>query len=162
MLKRLIPLVLVIGLCLSCRTIKIELPRWPEETKTFTVDFSEPELTIYDIAEKETGCPARILRGIHFAESSYGKNLKHPNVFDRGHFGLSEKYHTERAKKWGEYNPDCPLQSAIIAGHIFMENLAILGTEDLAICAYRQGVAGVQKNGAELWYYERVLHAPSI
>ena len=137
-------------LCSSCGTIRIE-----------PLDLSGPALTIYDIAEALTGCPADILRGIHFAESSYGKNLDHPAPFDRGDFGINEKYHAERAAKWGEYNPDCPLQSAILAGHIIMENFALLGSYDLAICAFRQGVTGVRENGAGLWYAARVRNAPA-
>lgn len=146
-------------LCLSCQTSKSDKePRWPDNRDEFIVDFSEPEITIYQIASAITGAPEDIIKGFHFAESSYGKNLNHPNKMDRGEFGINEKYHAERAAKWGEYNPDCPLQAAIIAGYIYMENLSVLQSEELAVCAYRQGVAGVRTNGAELWYYERVAN----
>ena len=150
---------MAIVLCSSCITSKTNAPRWPDNREEFTVDFSEPEITIYQIAEAVTGAPADIIKGFHFAESSYGKNLNHPNKVDRGPFGLHEDpaYHAERAAEWGEYNPDCPLQAAIIAGYIYMENLKQLGSKEMAICAYRQGVAGVRTNGADLWYYERVI-----
>lgn len=132
------------------------------EAKPFTVEFTEPELTIYQIAAEITGCPERILRGIHFAESSYGKNTVHPDPLDIGEFGLHEDpaYHAERAAKWGEYNPWCPLQSAIIAGRIYMENLRIMGNELDAIAAYKQGRRGVRENGRQEWYVERVLSNP--
>lgn len=130
------------------------------ERKEFTVDFSEPELNIYQIASYITGCPERILRGFHFAESTYGANTKHIDPLDRGPFGLHEDpaYHAERAAKWGEYNPDCPLQSAIIAGYIYMENLRLMGNEFAAIAAYKQGRRGVRENGRQEWYVERVLN----
>lgn len=128
------------------------------ERTDFTVDFSEPELNIYMIASYHTGCPEEILRGLHFAESTYGTNTKHKDPLDRGPFGLHEDpaFHAERAAKWGEYNPDCPLQSAIIAGHIYMENLRIMGNELDAIAAYKQGCRGVRENGRQEWYVERV------
>lgn len=130
------------------------------ERPAFTVDFSEPELTIYQIASYITGCPEDILRGIHFVESSYGQNIAHVDPLDRGPFGLHEDpaFHAERAAKWGEYNADCPLQSAIIAGHIYMENLRIMGNERDAIAAYKQGRRGVRENGRQEWYVERVLN----
>jgi len=158
--KKILILLLAVVLCLSCQTSKSEKePRWPDNRDEFIVDFSEPEITIYEIASLVTGAPADIIKGFHFAESSYGKNLNHTNKVDRGPFGLHESaaYHAERAAKWGEYNPDCPLQAAIIAGYIYMENLAVLQSESLAVCAYRQGVSGVRAKGAELWYYNRVV-----
>jgi hypothetical protein len=128
------------------------------ERETFTIDFSAPELNIYQIASYITGCPERILRGIHFAESSYGANMNHPDPLDIGEFGLHEDpaYHAERAGKWGEYNAYCPLQSAIIAGHIYMENLNLMGNEKDAVAAYKQGRRGVRENGREEWYVDRV------
>ena len=47
-------------------------------------------LSIYQIAEIVTGAPSDILRGIDFAESSCGNNLKHSNPTDKGRFGLHE------------------------------------------------------------------------
>jgi hypothetical protein len=37
-----------------------------------------------------------------------------------------------------------------------MANLARLGNEVDAVAAHRQGVNGVKRNGATLWYVERV------
>lgn len=139
--------ILAVLLCSSCVT---NIPK----------DECGADVTIYDIASQITGCPAEILRGIHFAESSYGENLDHPGEFDRGPFGLNERFREERTKKWGEYNPDCPLQSAIIAGRIITENRLRLGSDKLAVCAYLQGVHGVRRDGPRLWYYERVVNAP--
>ena len=124
----------------------------------FTVDFEEPELTIYDIASYKTGCPEWVLIGLRFAESSYGKNINHPDPYDTGDFGLHEKpsYRSERVEKWGEYNPYCPLDSAIIAGHIIMENYRIMGDMDKAISAYRRGRTGTNRNGIDWQYVNRV------
>lgn len=156
MKKIIILLALASALCSSCETLR------SKPTVISFAEFPRPAKSIYEISEQETGCPADIIRGLHFAESSYGKNTDHPNPFDHGEFGINEQYHEERAKKWGEYNPDNALQSAILAGHIIMENRSLLGSYDLAVCAYRQGVTGVQRNGAELWYAERVMTAPEV
>lgn len=126
----------------------------------FVVEFSKPELTIYAIASRVTGCPEEILIGIDFAESSNGLNLNHPDPLDVGRFGLHESvaYHKERAAKYGEYNPDCPLDSAIIAGRLYMDNLKLLGNSADAICAHYQGPTGVRRDGRAEWYLERVLN----
>ena len=156
-MKKIILLLAIVSvLCSSCETIR------SKPTVISFREFPRPALSIYEIAEQKTGCPAYIVRGLHFAESSYGENTNHPCPFDRGEFGINERYHAERAEKWGEYNPDNALQSAILAGNIIMENLAALGSYDLAVCAYRQGVTGVQRNGADLWYADRVMNAPVV
>lgn len=146
MRKNLFPLLLMAALCSSCAMIP-KISRVP------------PARTIYQIASAKTGAPERILRGLHFAESSYGKNLNHPDPLDVGPFALHETraIHAERARKWGEYNPNDALDSAILAGHIYMENLERLGSESLAVCSYRQGVRGVREKGPGMWYYLRVI-----
>ena len=115
-----------------------------------------PRPDMYELAEAETGAPAEILRGIAFAESSLGRNTAHPDPHDRGWFGLHETYHAERATQWGEYDADDPCEAAVIAGHVLMSNYHELGDMDKAIAAYRQGVAGVNRDGATMWYVERV------
>ena len=57
----------------------------------FTVDFEEPELTIYQIASYKTGCPEWVLVGLRYAESSFGKNIDHPDKYDTGDYGLHER-----------------------------------------------------------------------
>ena len=143
------------------KAVSMEKIEKPESELLAEIVESEP-LTIYDIASAITGAPAEILQGFHFAESSYGLNVNHPNQFDRGEFGLheTEAIHTERAKKWGEYNPDCPLQSAIIAGYIYMEHLEVLGNQEDAIAAYKQGRTGLKRDGRADWYVKRVLNCP--
>jgi len=118
-------------------------------------------VSIYDLAEYATGAPAEILRGIAFAESSNGKKLDHPDPLDRGWFGLHESpaIHAERAAKWFEFDADNPVQAAMIAGHLLMDNLAQLGDMRLAIAAYKQGVQGVRDDGVAEWYVERVMGA---
>jgi len=144
--KILISLALMAALCSSCAMI-------PKTTRT------APALNLYQIASARTGAPERILRGLHFSESSYGKNINHPDPRDVGEFALHETpaIHAERAAKWGEYNANNALDSAILAGHIYMENLERLGSESLAVCSYRQGVRGVRENGPGMWYYLRVI-----
>ncbi len=119
----------------------------------------EETLSVYEAAELETGCPAHILRGIAFAESSEGRNLNHPDKYDVGMFGLHERpaYHAERASKYGEYDASNPRDAARIAGRIWVDNFSILGDKVLATCAHYQGAGGVMRDGPALWYAERVL-----
>lgn len=127
----------------------------PEQS--FTVSFEEPELTIYKIASELTGCPESILRGIAFAESSFNPDAVGDDGCSVGMFQINERFRDERIEKYGEYNPYCPLDSAILTGRLYMENLERLGSPELAIAAHRQGVVGVRKNGASAWYVERVM-----
>lgn len=122
------------------------------------IEFVEPELTICQIASYKTGCPEWILKGIRFAESSYGTNCAHPDPMDIGDYGLHEtpEYHAERVAKYGEYSPYCPLQSAIIAGRIVMDNYQRMGDIDKAISAYSRGVTGTNRNGIDWQYVNRV------
>lgn len=147
MKKSLLILALIAALC-SCA-----------QKQTIAIDFSGPELTIYQIASFRTGCPEWVIKGIRFAESSYGTNCAHHDPLDIGDFGLHElpSYHAERAAKWGEYNPYCPLQSAIIAGHIVMENYRLLGDMDAAISAYCHGAGGTRARGIDWKYVARVI-----
>jgi len=130
--------------------------------KLNTIENSFHEL-VFSIAKEKTGCPVWVLRGLMFAESSYGKNLAHPDPLDKGPFGLHEKasYHRERAGKWGEYDPTKMLDSAVIAGRIIMENCEILGDMELAISAYRRGVSGTKRNGPDMEYISRVIKGGS-
>ena len=130
--------------------------------KLDTIENAFHEL-VFSIAKEKTGCPVWVLRGLMFAESSYGKNLAHPDPLDKGPFGLHEKdsYHRERAGKWGEYDPTKMLDSAVIAGRIIMENCEILGDMELAISAYRRGVSGTKRNGPDMEYISRVIKGGS-
>jgi hypothetical protein len=134
----------------------------PTQHKPSVIPARAPEnVSIYEVAEMITGAPAEILRGIAFAESSGGRNMNHPDPLDVGVFGLHESasYHQERTKKWGEYDASNPQQAAIIAGHLYRENLKLLGNSDLAIAAHMQGPTGVRRNGACTWYIARVRGA---
>lgn len=128
------------------------------QKQTTAIDFSGQEITIYQIASFRTSCPEWVIKGIRFAESSYGTNCAHPDPLDIGDFGLHElpSYHAERVPKWGEYNPYCPLQSAIIAGNIIMENYRIMGDIDKSISAYRRGRTGTNRDGIDWEYVEKV------
>jgi hypothetical protein len=127
------------------------------QARLAAIEKAENEL-VYSIASEKTGCPIWILRGIQFAESSYGGNLEHPDPWDTGPFGLHERpsFHAERAQKWGEYDPKNNLDAAIIAGRIIMENMAILGSEDGALSSYRRGVAGTRARGLDRDYIAMV------
>lgn len=143
------------ALCLSCVQ---PISQYDLEIDADSLPGGDKELTIYQIASYETGCPEWVIKGIRFAESSYGTNSAHPDPLDIGDFGLHElpSYHAERALKWGEYNPYCPLQSAIIAGRIIMENYQLTGDMDQSISAYRRGLTGTRRDGVNWVYVEKV------
>ena len=130
----------------------------------FTVDFEEPELTIYQIASYKTGCPEWVIVGLRYAESSFGKNINHPDPYDTGDFGLHERpsYRAERVEMCGDYNPYCPLDSAIVAGHIVMEHYEKMGDMEQAISAYRHGRVGTYRNGIDRQYVSRVKYGWSL
>ena len=120
----------------------------------FTVDLSPA--TAYTVASHTSGCPEWVLRGIAFAESSERDDATGDGGQSIGRFQLREVYHEARSARWGEYDPRDSIEAGIIAGFIIMDNLAQLGSLDLAIAAYRQGVEGVRRDGATEWYVERV------
>jgi hypothetical protein len=126
--------------------------------KTFSEIMEMENEIVYRLASEKTGCPVWVLRGIQFAESSYGINCNHPDPLDKGEFGLHEKpsYHAERARKWGEYNAEIKIEAAIIAGYIIMENLSHTHDMDAAISAYRRGLTGTKKNGIDYDYVAKV------
>lgn len=119
---------------------------------------------IYQNASDKTGCPVWVLRGICFAESSYGTNIDHPDPFDKGVFGLHERpsYHAERASKWGEYDAENKAEAARIAGNIIMENYRIMGDMDSAISAYRRGIRGTTENGIDWKYVDKVKQGGKV
>jgi len=123
----------------------------------FTVNLSPT--TEYTVASYASGCPEWVLHGIAFAESSERDDAIGDGGESVGRFQLREVYHASRAARWGEYDPRDSVQAGIIAGLIIMDNLAALGSLDLAIAAYRQGVGGVRRDGATGWYVERVKGA---
>jgi len=114
-------------------------------------------IDIYTIAEEITGCPAFILYGIASAESDFMASAIGDGGKSLGMFQINETFRDLRVQKYGEYNPFNPIDSAIIAGFIMAENMAVFGDYHQAICAYRQGIGGVQRNGAITWYSEKVL-----
>jgi hypothetical protein len=115
-----------------------------------------PVATVYEQASAASGCPVKIIKGLSFAESSGGKNLKHADPLVKGEFGLNERFHAERAKKFGEYDPEDRLEAATLTGKMYCDNLAFFGDEDKAISAHRKGRHWVIENGLAVAYVARV------
>ncbi|GAB6276273.1 MAG: hypothetical protein SAMD01599839_08130 [Rectinema sp.] len=113
-------------------------------------------LSVYELAEIVTGAPADILRGIAITESNENDRAIGDDGISKGRMQINETFHDERAKKYGDYDPFSPLDAAIIAGYIFVENYSRLKDSDSAIAAHRQGVDGVRKYGPTKWYIDRV------
>jgi hypothetical protein len=86
---------------------------------------------------------------------------------------INETFRAERVRAWGEYDPHNCFDAVRIADRIWQENAKAFSSrpmrgppetwarqrEDLTIAAYRQGVAGVLRNGPTMWYVERVRRA---
>lgn len=151
MKKAILILAVFAVLCSGCLSSK---PAEPE----FIVTFDKPELTIYQIASSATGCPERILRGIAFAESTYNPDAIGDDGISIGLCQINETFHAERAAKYGEYNPFDPLDSLVITGLLYMDNLRALGDERLAVTAHKMGRSGARR-GEVTWYVDRVLNA---
>ncbi len=100
--------------------------------------------------------PAAILRGIARAESDEIDSAIGDDGISIGRMQLNERFHAPRAAAWGEYDPRNPFDAIRIADHILQVNFRALGSWNLAIAAYRQGVDGVRRNGPARWYIERV------
>jgi hypothetical protein len=128
-----------------------------ENQKSFVVEFNEPEVSIYQLAENATGCPEELLRGFAFVESSYNQFAIGDDGRSHGLTQSNEIFHDYYASLWGEYNPFDALDSLILAGRIYTKDLKTTGSTCQAICAHRQGVTGVRRNGCTKWYLNRVL-----
>ena len=115
--------------------------------------------TVYEVAVLGTIVPARLLRAIAIVESSERDHATGDDGVSIGRYQLHERFHAERARLYGEYDPRDPLAAGIIAARILEDNYRQLGDWTLAVCAYRQGVAGVRRYGATMWYAERIRRA---
>ena len=118
--------------------------------------FDEPGLNIYQIASALTGCPERILRGIAFAESTYNPDAIGDDGVSIGLCQINETFHAERERLYWSYNPWCPLDSLLITGRLYADNLRVLKSERLAITAHKMGLNGARR-GEVTWYVDRVL-----
>ena len=122
------------------------------------VNLRDPILQGPEAAAIKTGAPEATLRGIRWTESSNRPNPKHIDPLDRGAYGLHESaaYHAERTRLYGEYDALDPYDAAYVTARLYADALAALGDPDAAICAHKQGVTGVKRDGALGWYLERV------
>jgi hypothetical protein len=121
----------------------------------------DPLLSGIEAAALKTGAPEPTLDGLAFAESSGRPDPRHIDPADKGRFGLHETpaYHAERERKYGAYDALDPYDSAYIAARLYADALAALGSEDAAICAHKQGIKGVKRDGPLGWYLARVKGA---
>jgi hypothetical protein len=116
------------------------------------------KLDIFAEAERITGCPAEILRGIAGTESHFRTSAVGDNGQSCGMFQLHSRWHDSRVEKYGKFDPFDPADAAIMAGHIVQENLRSFdGDLYLAIAAYQQGVFSVRSRGVLSNYSDRVI-----
>ncbi len=118
----------------------------------------DPILQGPEAAALKTGVPAAILRGIRWTESSGLPNPRHIDPLDRGAYGLHEAptYHAERERRYGPYDALDPYDAAYITARLYADDLDALGSKDAAICAHKQGITGVKRDGPLGWYLARV------
>jgi hypothetical protein len=116
----------------------------------------DPILQGPEAAEAKTGAPARTIAGIRFTESSGLPAPIHALPSVRGSYGIDERYHEERARLYGEYDPEDPWEAAYLTARLHLDARRALGDEALAIAAHLQGITGVRRDGPALWYVERV------
>lgn len=117
----------------------------------------DPILQGPEAAECKTGADARIVGGIRMAESSGNPNPRHRIKTVKGAYGIDEKYHAERSKKYGNYDPLNPYDAAYITARLYMDNLKALRLSDFAVAAHLQGQAGVRRDGPNWAYVYRVM-----
>lgn len=149
-----------------CRGIGLSYDKSDIDPNEFEspVEISEPiqvaeSVDPFEYAELTTGFSAEILRGIAAAESRFSVKAVGDGGMSLGMFQLHSRWHESRVKKWGEFDPVDPFESAVIAGWIMQENLREFnGDLRTAVAAYRQGVKGVKKNGVADWYVDEVLN----
>lgn len=93
-----------------------------------------------------------ILRGIAIVESGENDRAVGDDGISVGRMQINERYHAERAAKWGEYDPRDADDAIRIASCIIQENMTHFGDERLAVNAYNAGW-----NVTHAWpYYESV------
>ena len=119
-------------------------------------EVKRPALSPYAWAEAVTGAPATILRATARTESGENDDAVGDGGISRGRFQINETFREWRVSRYGDYDPCDPYSAAVIAGRIYVDNLARLGDQELAIAAHRQGADGVERNGPTQWYVERV------
>ena len=123
---------------------------------TIERETKRPAMTPYAWAEAITGAPATILQATARTESDERDDAVGDGGISRGRFQLNETYREWRVERYGDYDPCDPYSAAVIAGRIYVDNLARLGDPELAIAAHRQGAGGVERNGPTWWYVARV------
>jgi len=154
--------VTILNIPVIVETLPVVVAETKETEGDFLSEISEAFPVIFDLfdkAELVTGVPSEILRGIAATESYFKERATGDNGLSHGMFQLHSRWHEERVKKWGKFNPFDPEEAAIIAGYVLADNFATFGGNwDKAIAAYRQGVGGVRKNGIGKWYVDDVLN----
>lgn len=139
----------------TLRPMYFEFPQESDEVVEVTYN-------TYEMASLITGCPVEILYGIAFAESTGNQFAIGDDGISKGRFQINEKFHAYYAALYGEYDPFCPLESAILTGRIYLDNLKALGNVEDAIAAHRQGRTGVRRSGRTQWYVDRVLNYQTV
>jgi len=104
------------------------------------------------------GVPVLALAGLAFAESSFRPVPVHRDPLDRGMFGLREApgYHEERARAYGEFDPEIPEEAARVAAGLLHDHLdRFNGYMPLALTAYHRGAGWAAEHGVDWEYVAR-------
>lgn len=109
-------------------------------------------------AALSAGVPVLILAGLARAESDFTPAPAHRDPLDKGMFGIREApgYREERARLYGEYDAEDPVQAARVAAEILADHMAHFGYMPAAIAAYHRGAGWVELNGIDWEYVDKV------
>jgi hypothetical protein len=110
---------------ITCRGVGLIYDKSDNDSDGFEsqVNVNEPILSAkfvdcFEYAESVTGFSAEVLRGIAATESHFRTGAIGDDGMSFGMFQLYSRWYESRAKKWGEFDPTDPFESAVIAGRI--------------------------------------------
>lgn len=162
---------IVIGLCILQLTKDIKKTNNKIESINEKIEKINTEIQakkmnddyIYIQCTKNTIISPYLLKAIAIVESQENDNAIGDNGFSKSRFQLYEVYHTERAKRYGEYDVNNPMEAGRISALYLQECFLAFPNDPVkAICAYRQGINGVKINGPTTWYSNRVIKNMNI
>ena len=101
--------------------------------------------------------PAYILWGIARTESDFTELAVSKDGLDLGMFQLRSKFHWERDRRYGHFNPFDAMDSTRVAIGILTDAYHIFHSWPLAITAFHRGVGWTKLHNVDILYVKKVL-----
>ena len=111
----------------------------------------------YGVRAPSLAVPIPVFWGTASFESSMRSDAIGTNGFDHGLFQLYCVFDAYRMQRWGWFDPLNPMDSARIARKIYADNGRAFHSTLYRVTAYRWGINGARRHGADLWYYNHVM-----